>query len=82
MFVKRVLNTFRYPGALVAQLLLPVVFVALGLTFLKTLPSNISQDPPRSLTLKESSPEESVSMFFANFGVNEEIWDNFFDVSL
>ena len=81
MLIKRVLNTFRYPGALVAQLLLPVFFIALGLTFLKTVPAYTSQDPPRSLTLKESSPVTNISIFSANFDVYGDVWDRFFDVS-
>ena len=67
MIVKRALNTFRNPGVLVSQLVLPLVFVTLGLTFLKTLPSWLANDPPRQLTLKESSPYTGIKMFYADF---------------
>ena len=68
MVVKRALNTFRHFGIIVSQLVLPVVFVLLGLVFLKTLPSRLANDPPRPLTLKESSPYTGIKMFYGDFG--------------
>ena len=68
MVVKRALNTFRHFGIIVSQLILPMVFVLLGLVFLKTLPSRLANDPPRPLTLKESSPYTGIKMFYGDFG--------------
>ena len=66
MIVKRALNTFRNLGALASQFLLPFVVAILGFTSLKssTFPIN---DPPRQLTLKESSPYTGIKMFYADF---------------
>lgn len=69
MFMKRFYNSLRFYGALVSQLLLPLVFVLFGLVIAVTVPSNVTDDAPRALWLNNSglSPDTSI-VFYAQFG--------------
>ena len=68
MIVKRFYNSLRFYGALVSQLLLPLLFTILGLTVVAVTPVS-QEDAPRTLQLSDSglSPGNS-SVFFAQFG--------------
>lgn len=69
MFLKRFYNSLRFYGALVSQLLLPLLFVIFGLVIAVTVPSNQSDDAPRPLWLNNSglTPDTSI-VFYAEFG--------------
>lgn len=69
MFVKGVYNSFRSPIALASQLILPFLFVLIGLILARTLPNLIGNDPKRSLDLRTSAiSPDNVTLFFAQFG--------------
>lgn len=69
MFVKRFYNTLRFYGALVSQLLLPLLFVIFALSVAVSVPSNQRDDPPRTLLLNNSGLVPGVSItFYAQFG--------------
>ena len=67
MVVKRAINTFRYFSIIVSQLILPVVVSIIGIASLKSSSIYVN-DPPRPLTLKESSPYTGIKMFYGDFG--------------
>ena len=69
MFLKRIYNSFRFYGAVVSQLVLPLVFVLFGLILIVTVPSSNEDDPKRSLGLSASAiSPDNVSVFYAQFG--------------
>jgi ATP-binding cassette subfamily A (ABC1) protein 3 len=56
MFIKRALNAIRHIPALVFQLVLPAIFVLLGVGLLLVFRSPLAQDEPRQMTLALSLP--------------------------
>ena len=68
MFLKRFYNTLRFYGALVSQLVLPLLFVLFGLLVAVTVPNNQVDDAPRSLFLNNSGQIRDVTVFYAQFG--------------
>ena len=69
IFLKRIYNSLRFYGAIVSQLVLPLIFVLFGLILIVTVPSGNEDDPKRSLGLDSSAiSPENVSVFYAQFG--------------
>ena len=69
MFLKRFYNSLRFYGALVSQLILPLLFVIFGLAVAVSVPSNQIDDQPRELRIDNSGLSPGVAkVFFAQFG--------------
>ena len=69
IFLKGVYNSFRSYIALLSQLVLPFLFVLIGLILAKTTPSTIEDDPKRSIELRTSAVStNNLTLFFAQFG--------------
>ena len=67
MFLKRLYNSVRFVWGVIWQLILPVLFILLGLILAKTLPGRNSDDPKRLLSLTNSAPSNNLTLFWAQF---------------
>lgn len=67
MITKRCLNFIRFHVGVLWQLLLPLVFVILGLALAVTIRSHHHSDPTRVLMLRNSAPSENLTLFHAAF---------------
>ena len=69
MFMKRIHNFKRFYGAIVTQLILPLVFVLFSMIVAVTSPSRSSDDPVRALHVNNSAlSNENLTLFIAQFG--------------
>ena len=68
MFLKRFYNSLRFYIAVITQLVLPLIFILLALILIKIPNPNLGDQPPRSLTLKNSALSRNVTTFWAQFG--------------
>ena len=69
IFLKGVYNSVRSYIALISQLVLPILFILIGLILAKTTPSVIDDDPKRSIELRTSAVStNNLTLFFAQFG--------------
>lgn len=69
MFLKRFHNFRRFYGAIVTQLILPLLFVLFSMITAVTQPSNSSDDPIRSIYLNNSAlSNQNLTIFTAQFG--------------
>ena len=69
MFLKRFHNFKRFYGAVVTQLILPLLFVLFSMIIAVTQPSNSSDDPARSINLNNSAlANDNITIFTAQFG--------------
>lgn len=65
MFLKRWYNFKRFLPALIWQLLLPLVFVILGLVLAAVIPASHDEDPLRKMSLDSSAPSETRTIFWS-----------------
>ena len=69
LLIKRFLHSLRNWHAIITQLIMPIVFIVLGLVLVYTVPGTSSLDPKRSLTLEDSAiDEDNIKTFYAVFG--------------
>lgn len=69
MFLKRFHNFRRFYGAIVTQLILPLLFVLFSMITAVTQPSNSRDDPIRSISLDNSAlANDNLTVFIAQFG--------------
>ena len=69
MFLKRFHNFRRFYGAIVTQLILPLLFVLFSMIIAVTQPSNSRDDPIRSIYLNNSAlSNDNLTVFTAQFG--------------
>lgn len=67
MFIKRYINFKRFHMGVIWQLLLPLLFVVMGLVLGGTINSNYASDPRRALMLSNSAPSTNLTLFHALF---------------
>ena len=67
MVVKRYLNFIRFYIGILWQLLLPLLFIILGLVLAGTITTHYTSDPARELSLSLSAPSNNLTLFQANF---------------
>ena len=68
LLIKRFLHSLRNWRAIITQLIMPVIFIALGLVLVHTVPGINSPDPKRSLSLRNSAiDDDDVRTFYAEF---------------
>ena len=77
MFLKRLYNSLRFYGALISQLLLPMLFVLFALILVITFPNPNQNDPRRALRLNNSGLSNNVTLFYAQFGNEASLALNF-----
>ena len=75
MFMKRFYNSLRFYIAVFTQLLLPLVFILLGLILIKIPASQFGDAPRRELTLHKSAMSRNVTAFWAQFGETPQQFD-------
>ena len=71
IFLKRLFNSLRFWSVVILQMIIPVIFVILGLLngYLATnVGTEDTQDPLRPLTLPDTAPSSNISLFWAQFG--------------
>ena len=69
LLVKRFLHSIRNWRAVIIQVVLPVMFILLGLILIETVPSVSDPDELREMSLTESAlDEDDITTFFADFG--------------
>lgn len=67
--MKRFLHSLRNWRAIVTQIIIPIVFIMLGLVLIETVPEITSNDEKRSLNMPESALiEDKIITFYAEFG--------------
>ena len=72
MFIKRYINFKRFRVGLFCQVVLPMLFVVIGLVVVAVVALPDDLDPPRSLDIKTSSPNSmNITLFFGQFGGKE-----------
>ena len=74
MFLKKFYNSLRFWQAAITQLILPLLFILLGLVLVKTLPNDNENDPPRAMNVQNSAIDADNRIFFyAVFG--DDVFD-------
>lgn len=68
MFMKRFYNSLRFYIAVLTQLVLPLIFILLGLILIKIPNTGLGDEPRRLLTLHNSALSRNVTAFWAQFG--------------
>ena len=69
MFVKRFINFKRFRVGLFCQVVLPMLFVVVGLVVVSVIILVNDSDPPRSLNIRNSAPNSSnITFFLGQFG--------------
>ena len=75
LLIKRFLHSLRNWRAIITQLIMPVLFIALGLSLVYSVPGTSSLDPKRSLSLRSSAiDDEDIRIFHAEFGNGNPIF--------
>ena len=75
LLVKRFLHSIRNWRAIITQIVLPAIFILLGLILIETVPATTDQDEQRILNLPESALlDDNIVAFFAEFGDGEPIF--------
>jgi len=75
LLVKRFLHSIRNWRAIITQIVLPVIFILLGLILIETVPANTEEDEPRILNLPESAlTDDNIITFLAEFGTGKSIF--------
>ena len=75
LFMKRFLHSLRNWRAIVIQILIPIIFVTLGLVLIETVPGVTSHDEKRSLSMTKSALiEDRIVAFFAELDSNNLIF--------
>ena len=69
MFVKRFINFKHFRVGLFCQVVLPMLFVVIGLVVVSVIVLVNDSDPPRSLNIRNSAPNSSnITFFLGQFG--------------
>ena len=75
LLIKRFLHSLRNWRAIITQLIMPVLFIILGLVLVHTVPGINSLDRKRSLSLRNSAiDDEDIRTFYAEFGNGNPIF--------
>ena len=75
LLVKRFLHSIRNWRAIITQIVLPVIFILLGLILIETVPGTTAEDKSRILNLPESAlTDDNIVAFFAEFGDGPSIF--------
>ena len=75
LLIKRFLHSLRNWRAIITQLIMPVIFIILGLVLVYTVPGINSLDPKRSLSLRNSGiDDEDIRTFYAECGNGNPIF--------
>ena len=76
LLVKRFLHSIRNWRAIIIQIVLPVMFILLGLILIETVPGVRDADELRMMSLPESALiEDDIITFFAEFGNGPRIFE-------
>ena len=76
LLVKRFLHSFRNWRAIITQVVLPTIFILLGLILVETIPAVTEPDELRSMSLRESAlVDDDIVTFFAEFGSGRRIFE-------
>ena len=76
LLVKRFLHSIRNWRAIIIQIVLPVLFILLGLILIETIPGVRDADELRVMSLPESALiEDDIITFFAEFGNGPPIFE-------
>ena len=69
LLVKRFLHSFRNWRGIITQIIMPVIFVLLGLILIETVPGITEPDEARVMSLQESALlEDDIVTFYAEYG--------------
>ena len=75
LLIKRFLHSLRNWRAIITQLIMPVIFIVIGLALVYTVPGTSSVDPKRPLSLRNSAiDDEDIRTFYAEFGNGNPIF--------
>jgi len=75
LLVKRFLHSIRNWRAIITQIVLPVIFILLGLILIETVPGTTEEDQQRILNLPESAlTDDNIVAFLAEFGTGKSIF--------
>ena len=67
IFTKRYLNFWRFKTGWVWLLILPAVFVAVGLSLAATIITHHVNDNSREMSLQASAPSSNITLFWGEF---------------
>lgn len=73
MFIKRWHNFKRFLPAFFWQLVLPMLFLILGLVLAVVLPTRYDNDPRRNMSLPLSAPSQTRKLFWADFSETDDL---------
>jgi len=84
LLIKRLLHSIRNWRAIITQVVLPILFILLGLILIETVPGITEPDDPRVMSLQESALlDDDIITFYAEFGsgtpifqVNNNLWSH------
>jgi len=75
LLVKRFLHSLRNWHAIITQIIIPIIFIILGLVLIETVPGTTSHDEKRPLSMAESALiEDRIMMFYAELDSNNTIF--------
>ena len=74
LLVKRFLHSIRNWRAIITQLVVPILFILLGLVLVHTVPGTDAPDEPRSLNMPDSALEDDIITFYAELGSGAPIF--------
>ena len=74
LLVKRFLHSIRNWRAIITQLVVPIIFILLGLILVHTVPGTDSPDESRSLNIPDSALEDDIIAFYAELGSGDPIF--------
>ena len=76
LLVKRFLHSIRNWRAIITQVVLPTIFILLGLILVETIPAVTEPDELRSMSLQESAlVDDDIVTFYAEFGSGPQIFE-------
>ena len=75
LLVKRFLHSIRNWRAIITQIIIPILFIILGLVLIETVPGRTSNDEKRLLSMPQSSLiEDRIMTFYAELGSSNSIF--------
>ena len=75
LLVKRFLHSIRNWRAIITQIIIPILFIILGLVLIETVPGRTSNDEKRLLSMPQSSLiEDRIMTFYAELGGSNSIF--------
>ena len=76
LLVKRFLHSIRNWRAIINQVVVPTIFILLGLILVETIPAVTEPDELRSMSLQESAlVDDDIVTFYAEFGSGRRIFE-------